>query len=116
MEKIKFNFGLNNSPFTEKETINIYLTTLKSSGISVKESYISTREYNGEPEKTLVVSGEVESLQSIGGKRYLTKTIQSLCVVCTQECIHFNTETGGALVYSPMYKGEKFTFNKEFFI
>jgi hypothetical protein len=95
---IILNIGLLNNPITVQNLINLYSSDLISYDLKIMQ-------YDGNPEPTLILR-----LNNV-------VDLDFLCGFCTQECIPFyDTETQtGELVYNSNYKGEKFTFDINYF-
>src|SRR5690606_28241463 len=72
---------------------------------------INVGQYNGKPEKTMVVN-----YNSSHSREQTIKIIKEVCGVCTQECIPVKCGTFAELVYHPDYTGEKYKFDPQYFI
>jgi hypothetical protein len=117
MKTFTINIGLNNNPFVEKrndgapsivqETI---LNILKLAFPYASEFYrIETGEWDGEKEPTFV--GYIDADEST-----IDRKVQLLCDIMTQICIPYSSDSKSNLVYESYYTGERFDFNKEYFI
>jgi hypothetical protein len=117
MKQFTINIGLNNNPFTAKKqdgnpsiAQEQILNLLKLAFPYASELYrIETGEWDGEKEPTFIgyVDADAETID---------KKVQLLCDIMTQICIPYYSESKSNLVYESFFTGEKYTFNKEYFI
>lgn len=107
MNYIKLNIGLENNPKTISELTDL----LKIKWIVINNLAIKEGEFNGNPERTLVIEGETKLK-----KEFILKMIEHICKVATQESIAVKINGEGILVFNPEYKGERYEFNENFFI
>lgn len=108
MNTVKLNIGLENNPYTffgVECTVRIHLEGM------INESREEIGEYDGNPERTVVMD-----VTSPKGIKSILKSIENLTIIFTQDCIAVKINDVGYLVYHPEYKGEKFEFNNEYFI
>ncbi|NDB59543.1 hypothetical protein EB001_13995 [bacterium] len=115
--RIKFNIGLGNNPLTKfysdgTTPDNLQLDIFKLlMQYGYAEPYYKICEgiYNDQKEYTYV------------GNLWLNKGLdvddvtEALCLTMNQECISYMA-TQSRLVYNPNFEGERYEFNKEFFI
>ena len=99
------NIGLNNNPKTTEE---ITQTLNKLVGRAPVKRSLVDGEYKGDVEPTLVLVYENERLTRV--------QLQTLCEQTTQEAIALKRDGKGRLVFNPNYRGQKFTFNQDYFI
>lgn len=96
------NIGLNNNPLNQNELFEL----LKNFGLN--KFQVQKGEYLGNEEPTLIA--EIERIHK--------DQIEALCEICTQECIaiYDNNLHLGHLVYNPLFEGEKYQFDKQYFL
>ena len=104
---VTLNIGLENNPLTEYDIIKI----LWISGLAYSKSRIEIGEYLGKPERTLVIEAKY-----IRTEKDMIDLVKGLCLILKQECIGLMIGDVGYLVYNPEFKGERFDFNKDYFI
>ncbi len=117
MKQFTINIGLNNNPLTAKKqdgSVSIVQDQiqclLKLAFPYSSEFYrIETGEWDGEKEPTFV--GYIDA-----NEETIDKKVQLLCDIMTQVCIPYYSESKSNLVYESFFTGEKYTFNKEYFI
>jgi len=106
---ITLNIGLENNPLDYADII--YLTNVLLDSF-YSASRIEEGIYNGELERTLILRAHVK-------KDMLTtqSKITLLTLALDQECIALQYDDGlSALVYSPLFTGEKLVFNSDYFL
>lgn len=108
MNTIKLNIGLENNPYT---FFGVAFTTRIELEAMIDKSREEVGEYNGEPERTVVLG-----LTSPYVETSILKKVELLTKKFTQECIAVKINDVGYLVYNPEYTGEKFEFSNEYFI
>lgn len=100
-----FNIGLVNNP-REKEDIMFKLSMLV--GDIPVHRFLAEGTYEGEPEPTLVVVYDDESIKD--------SDLESLTQWMNQECIALKRNGVGRLIFNPNYNKERFDFNDNYFI
>lgn len=102
------NLGLNNNNKKAEQIIK-YLNIKK---VFIDFQYqINTGVYNGQKESTLIIKGLTHKT-----KEEIFKIINFLNTSCTQECIAYKFNNFGVLQYNETYKGQKQTFNNNYFL
>ena len=113
MKEVIFNIGLNDNPF-DFEGVKRKLSNMNSyeHNIFLNDDFVLRDSvYNGKYEPTLVCSGKY-----YGRLSALVNIVECLCKTFGQECIAVKWQGVGYLVYNVKYKGEKYTFDNNFFI
>lgn len=105
--KLSLNVGLLNNPMHADKIVG-----LLSSYLFDRYSYaVLQGKYNDIDEPTLVIQGETN--KTIAEVR---KEVSRLCSELTQECIPYELATFGELVYNANYTGEKYYFDRNYFL
>lgn len=124
MDTITLNIGLNagfnkKTPKTQLAKTLDRINSVRWSKITIKDLRIELGEYDGKPEKTLIVAFEYDKEKT--SIDFIRQWVERHCIELSQECIPFRTRIDGViaheeLVYNPQYKGDKFTFSDDYFI
>jgi hypothetical protein len=105
--KLTINVGLNNNP----KFANQIARELNGFLFDRYSWRVENGQYNKETEPTLVIQGEtLHDLQTIQAR------VKALCIDLTQECIPFELASYGELVYNDQYSGDRYSFDKNYFI
>lgn len=99
------NIGLNNNPLNLEQVAKL-LNQFKIFGLEKYQEKIG--EYEGAEEPTFV-----------GVLDYINRNfVEALCEIMTQECIALfdHEKNEGKLIYSPLFNGEKYTFDPKYFL
>ena len=105
---IQLNIGLENNPVDNIEGIIKKLQSDKRVRLGSTEQV--NGEYNGEQERTVVVNAKFD-----GTARDFRAYIESLSSDLTQEAIGAKYNGNGALIYDPKFKGDRYSFDPQFF-
>jgi len=106
--RIKLNIGLENNPQSYDQIIE----TLQSNpDIILGSTERVDGEYNGQPERTLVVNAKYK-----GPAKDFRRYIEGLNQELTQEAIGAQFNNRGSLIYDPNFTGERYQFDKQYFI
>ena len=106
---IQLNIGLENNPI---DNIGGIIEELrKNPKVTLGSTEQVNGEYLGEVERTVVVDAKYD-----GTPAQFKKYIEELSAGLTQEAIGTTFDGTGDLVYDPKFKGEKYTFDPEFFV
>lgn len=103
---VRFNIGLENNKFNAKTVVSFLQVFC-----DVDSWHVCDGEYNGHPERTLVVVGLAYRPQEV-----FDKWVVSTAGVCTQDCIAYKYGGKGYLTYAHEYEGERFDFDERYFI
>ena len=106
--RIKLNIGLENNPIGDIDGIVQKLQDNPKVRLGTTEQVDG--EYNGQPERTVVVDAKFDGTAS-----EFRKYIEGLNKDLTQEAIGVKFNGKGSLIYDPDYKGEKYKFDQKFF-
>ena len=105
---LKINLGLENN---RRNAMQI-LQYLRFKKVFFKLDYqINVGQYNGQKENTLIVQGTTTKTEY-----EIKKFIDYLNTICTQDCISYKYNNNGVLQYNKSYKGQKQTFNNNYFL
>jgi len=105
---VEMNIGMENNPEGYEGILDILD---RSSRMTLGSSEQANGEYNGEPERTVVVKAKYN-----GSQAEFNNYIQRLNKKLTQEAIGTTYNGEGNLIYDPDYRGERYTFDPQFFI
>ena len=106
---IQLNIGLENNPI---DNIDGIINELKKNPkVTLGSTEQVNGEYLGEVERTVVVDAKYD-----GTPAQFKKYIQELSAGLTQEAIGTTFDGKGDLVYDPKFKGERYTFDPQFFV
>ncbi len=116
------NLGLENNPNydgTTESIGNIITIIQETTGFVVRAEEVVVSEYDGNEERTLILSGNHRTIKGGGQHRVVEDETDTLCTIFDQECIAvksgwFNEKK--TLVYNRRFKGDKFEFNDEYFV
>ena len=116
--KIKFNIGLGNNPLTKYYSDGITPDNLQLDIFNLLMQYgyaepyykICDGLYNDQKEYTYV------GILWLNDGLDIDAVTEDLCEAMTQECISYKSEDESKLIYNPLFDGEKYTFNEEYFI
>ena len=117
MQQFTINIGLHNNPLAIKRADDKYsmvqdkIQDLLNLAFEHSSDFyrIEIGKWDGADEPTFV--GYVEA-----DEYTIDKKVQLLCDIMTQICIPYHSESKSNLVYESFFTGEKYTFNKEYFI
>lgn len=105
---LKINLGLENN---RRNAMQI-LQYLRFKKVFLKLEYkIIEGQYNGQKESTLIMQGQTTKTE-----HEIKKFIDYLNTICTQQCISYKYNKNGILQYNETYKGQKQTFNNNYFL
>ena len=107
--RIKMNIGLENNPIDNIDGIIDKLDSDPRVRLGSTEQV--TGEYEGNPERTVVVDAKFDGTASD-----FRKYIEQLNADLTQEAIGVQFNGRGSLIYDPKFEGDKYKFDSEFFI
>jgi hypothetical protein len=121
---IRINLGLDNSPYTSKEDIIyffskdfvIFVINKETLNFKVSESRYINPDNNLEVKEQTAVFNVHTKFQL--DKKDIDFSIKKLCSIFKQDGIAYNSEILKIkeVTHSISYKGEKYTFNKNYFI
>ena len=106
--RVKLNIGLENNP---KDRAGVLEALSKDPRVTLGSSEQVTGEYEGNPERTVVVDAKFD-----GPRDQFNALVENLNKELTQEAIGTTFDGDGNLIYDPAFKGDRYTFDKEFFI
>ena len=106
--RVKMNIGLENNP---KDRAGVLEALSKDPRFTIGSSEQVTGEYEGNPERTVVYDAKFD-----GSRAEFTEAIEKLNKELTQEAIGTTFDGDGDLIYDPAFEGDRYTFDKEFFI
>ena len=107
--RIKMNIGLENNPIDNINGIIKKLQSDKRVRLGTTEQV--TGEYEGNPERTVVVDAKFDGTAS-----QFRDYIEKLNADLTQEAIGVQFNGRGSLIYDPKFKGDRYTFDPQFFV
>jgi hypothetical protein len=107
MKQVIFNIGLNNN------TKNSYgvITSILNSQVGLSKWKVEDGEYVNSIEPTVVAYGHTEL-----GTEQILEEVEKMCVFMTQECIAVMIDGVGYLVYDPSFEGDRYEFDKQYFL
>ena len=103
------NIGLENNPKGPEGVLEVIEALFSFTELA--ESRVEMGEFNGNPERTLIVE-----LDSRLGVESLRLNIELLCDILTQESIAVKFNGKGELIFNPAYNGERYEFNEDYFL
>ena len=106
--RVKMNIGLENNP---KNYDAIVAELAKNPKVRLGTTEQVTGEYNGNPERTLVVDAKYD-----GTAKEFRTYIEGLNKTLTQEAIGATFNGRGSLIYDKDFQGEKYKFDKQYFL
>ena len=106
--RVQLNIGLENNPYSYEGLI---AKLAKNPKVRLGTTEQVTGEYEGKPERTLVVNAKYD-----GPAKEFRQLIEKLNEDATQEAIGVRFNGRGSLIYDPKFEGDKYTFDPEFFI
>lgn len=105
---LKINLGLENN---RRNAMQI-LSYMRVKKVFLELEYeIIEGQYNGQKESTLVMQGETTKTEY-----EIKKLVNYLNTICAQDCISYRYNSNGILQYNETYKGQKQTFNNNYFL
>jgi hypothetical protein len=107
MKQVIFNIGLNNNTMGSDKVV----TTLIQEGFALSKWKIADGEYVNNTEPTVVAYG-----QTMMDNDQIVSVLERLCILMTQECIAVMIDGVGYLVYDPSFEGERYEFDKQYFL
>ena len=117
MKYTTFNIGLNNNPFNY-ESMARFITNAFGSANERVDVQFRNGEYNSNSEPTAVV--RVIHKSEYQDDLWAEMMADTLCVLCTQECIPYRHNDNGSvaerLVYHGKFEGDRYTFDGAYFI
>lgn len=108
MKKVIFNIGLSAPVISPLDATK----QVMRHGFTVRDTRIVTSEYNGEPERTLVL----ETFAPYDAIEQVERMVSKMAERLNQDCIAFVTEGHERLTYRTSWDGERQQFDRRYFI
>jgi hypothetical protein len=109
MRQVTLNIGLGNNPFDATTATKLLI----GYGMTPKRAKIHTGEWNGQPERTLVV---LVHMSDTATDQLIKQQVSFIADRMTQDAIAWKVTGRGHLTYNNSWRGERDVFNEQYFI